>query len=291
MQIEINGLSKQYGNVLAVNEVDATLEFGVYGLLGENGAGKSTLMKMLCNLQNPTKGIVCLNGVDTRAMEEQYFELLGYLPQKFSYYPEYSIDNFLLFVGAVKGLTTSQIKEQADYLLKTFGLWEVKNKKMKTLSGGMKQRVGIVQALINNPKILILDEPTVGLDPTERAKFRNVIRSYAKDKIVILSTHIVNDIENIADKVLIMKEGRIIVNGTQEEILKYADIHVWQCVVNFLEADRITSNFQVVDQRNIDAENIQIRVISNSKPTSDAVRVELNLEDLYLSLFKEEQND
>ena len=291
MQIEINGLSKQYGNVHAVNEVDATLEFGVYGLLGENGAGKSTLMKMLCNLQNPTKGTVCLNGVDTRAMEEQYFELLGYLPQKFSYYPEYSIDNFLLFVGAVKGLTTSQIKEQADYLLKTFGLWEVKNKKMKTLSGGMKQRVGIVQALINNPKILILDEPTVGLDPTERAKFRNVIRSYAKDKIVILSTHIVNDIENIADKVLIMKEGRIIVNGTQEEILKYADIHVWQCVVNFLEADRITSNFQVVDQRNIDTENIQIRVISNSKPTSDAVRVELNLEDLYLSLFKEEQND
>ena len=291
MQIEINGLSKQYGNVLAVNEVDATLEFGVYGLLGENGAGKSTLMKLLCNLQNPTKGIVRLNGVDTRAMEEQYFELLGYLPQKFSYYPEYSIDNFLLFVGAVKGLTTSQIKEQTDSLLKIFGLWEVKNKKMKTLSGGMKQRVGIVQALINNPKILILDEPTVGLDPTERAKFRNVIRSYAKDKIVILSTHIVNDIENIADKVLIMKEGRIIVNGTQEEILKYADIHVWQCVVNFLEADRITSNFQVVDQRNIDIENIQIRVISNSKPTSDAVRVELNLEDLYLSLFKEEQND
>jgi ABC-type multidrug transport system, ATPase component len=291
MQIEINGLSKQYGNVLAVNEVDATLEFGVYGLLGENGAGKSTLMKLLCNLQNPTKGIVRLNGVDTRAMEEQYFELLGYLPQKFSYYPEYSIDNFLLFVGAVKGLTTSQIKEQTDSLLKIFGLWEVKNKKMKTLSGGMKQRVGIVQALINNPKILILDEPTVGLDPTERAKFRNVIRSYAKDKIVILSTHIVNDIENIADKVLIMKEGRIIVNGTQEEILKYADIHVWQCVVNFLEADRITSNFQVVDQRNIDIENVQIRVISNSKPTSDAVRVELNLEDLYLSLFKEEQND
>ena len=211
MELIIDRVSKQYNNKIAVDHISVKLQKGVYGLLGANGAGKTTLMRMLCGILKPTSGTITFDGVDVS--EEQYRAVLGYLPQDFGYYPEFTAMDFLLYFAALKGIPKVQAKRKANELLALVSLDDVGRKKIKTFSGGMKQRLGIAQALLNDPKLVILDEPTAGLDPKERVRFRNLIETLGKDSIVLLSTHIVSDIEHIADQVLMMKEGQLIFQG------------------------------------------------------------------------------
>lgn len=211
MELVIDRVSKQYKNRIAVDRVSATLHRGIYGLLGANGAGKTTLMRMLCGILTPTSGTISFNGADVSS--EAYRAVLGYLPQDFGYYPEFTAMDFLLYLAALKGIPNYTAKRRANELLELVSLQDVSRKKIKTFSGGMKQRLGIAQALLNDPKLLILDEPTAGLDPKERVRFRNLIEQLGKDSIVLLSTHIVSDIEHIADEILMMKDGQFIYQG------------------------------------------------------------------------------
>ena len=216
MELIIDRLSKQYRNKIAVDRISLTLHQGVYGLLGANGAGKTTLMRMLCGILRPTSGTVMFENMDVST--EDYRKELGYLPQDFGYYPNFTGRDFLMYMAVLKGMTKSRAQKRCAKLLDEVGLKEMGDKKIKTYSGGMKQRLGIAQALLSHPRILILDEPTAGLDPKERVRFRDMIAALGKESIVILSTHIVSDIEHIADRILLMKDGQIIFNGTQEEI-------------------------------------------------------------------------
>ncbi len=211
MELVIDRVSKQYQNQIAVDRVSVKLQKGVYGLLGANGAGKTTLMRMICGILKPTGGTIAYDGIDVG--EEAYRAILGYLPQDFGYYPEFGAMDFLLYLAALKGMPKAQAKRRTKELLELVSLQEVSRKKIRTFSGGMKQRLGIAQALLNDPKLLVLDEPTAGLDPKERVRFRNLIEKLGRDSIVLLSTHIVSDIEHIADEVLMMKEGQLIYQG------------------------------------------------------------------------------
>lgn len=211
MKLTIDRVSKQYKNLIAVDRISMHLTKGVYGLLGANGAGKTTLMRMICGILKPTGGTISYDGIDVGM--EAYRAILGYLPQDFGYYPEFSATDFLLYLAALKGIPKTQAKRKAEELLEFVSLQEVRHRKVKTFSGGMKQRLGIAQALLNEPKLLILDEPTAGLDPKERVRFRELMEDLGKESIVLLSTHIVSDIEHIADEILMMKDGQLIYQG------------------------------------------------------------------------------
>ena len=211
MELSIDRLTKQYQNKIAVDRISLRLNTGIYGLLGANGAGKTTLMRMVCGILKPTSGTITFDGFDVS--EERYRSMLGYLPQDFGYYPEFTGEDFLLYMAALKGMRKPQARRKTVELLKLVSLHDVAKKKIKTYSGGMKQRLGIAQALLNQPKLLVLDEPTAGLDPKERVRFRDLIKDLGKDSIVLLSTHIVSDIEHIADDILMMKSGQLIYQG------------------------------------------------------------------------------
>lgn len=215
MELVIDRVSKQFQNKIAVDGICLKLKKGVYGLLGANGAGKTTLMRMTCGILKPTKGTITFDGFDVST--EEYRACMGYLPQDFGYYPEFSGKDFLLYMAALKGLNKAQARRKSAELLEMVSLKEVSGKKIRTYSGGMKQRLGIAQALLNDPEFLVLDEPTAGLDPRERVRFRNLITEVGKNSIVLLSTHIVSDVEHIADSVLMMKDGQLIYQGKWEE--------------------------------------------------------------------------
>ena len=216
MELTIDRLTKQYKNKIAVDRLSFSLTKGVTGLLGANGAGKTTLIRMLCGILVPTSGEITYNGISVS--DEHYRNVLGYLPQEFGYYPEFTGKDFLMYFAALKGFTKKAAEVRVNELLELVGLSQVQKKKIKTYSGGMKQRLGIAQALINRPEVLILDEPTAGLDPKERVRFRNLIDEIGKESIVLLSTHIVSDIEHIADHIIMMKNGQIIWQGSHKEI-------------------------------------------------------------------------
>ena len=210
MELIARNLSKRYRDKMAVDGVSLQLAEGINGLLGANGAGKTTLMRMLCGILKPTSGNITLDGVDVS--REDYRAVLGYLPQDFGYYPDFTGMDFLLYLAALKGMSRPHAKRKAAELLELVGLSDVGKKKIRTYSGGMKQRLGIAQALLNDPRLLIVDEPTAGLDPKERVRFRNLLTELGKDTIVLLSTHIVSDLEHIANHMLMMSEGRIILD-------------------------------------------------------------------------------
>ena len=215
MELILDRVTKQYQNKIAVDRISLRMHPGVYGLLGTNGAGKTTLMRLICGILRCDSGTVALDGMDVSS--EEYRARLGYLPQDFGYYPEFSGMDFLIYIATLKGLAKSQARRRSAELLELVSLGEMGKKKVKTFSGGMKRRIGIAQAILNEPKILILDDPTAGLDPKERIRFSNIISDMGKDKIVLLSTHIVSDIEHIADKVLMMKDGQLIFQGEWQE--------------------------------------------------------------------------
>lgn len=288
MELSFDRLTKHYGNKIAVDCVSATLEPGVYGLLGANGAGKTTLMRMLCAILESTSGEVLFDGQDVISMGADYRNVLGYLPQDFGYYPNYTAMEFLMYIAALKGIPKKIARQRAKQLLEEVGLSNVANKKVGTFSGGMKQRVGIAQALLNNPDILILDEPTAGLDPKERVRFRNLLSDYAGDKIVILSTHIVSDIEAIADEVLLMKKGRFVLQGTVSKLIEKAKGKVWELTVLPEEARKWQEKTTVANLRH-EGKQVVLRIISDTMPTPEAVTCEATLEDLYLYYFPTEE--
>ena len=288
MELCIDRLTKQYRHKLAVDRVDLELHRGVYGLLGANGAGKTTLMRMLCGILTPTSGEIRWGGREIGSLGEEYRSLLGYLPQDFGYYPEFTAEKFLLYLAALKGLGKVQAGQKMLELLDLVGLSEERKHKIRTFSGGMKQRLGIAQALLNDPEILILDEPTAGLDPKERVRFRNLISACARDRIVLLSTHIVSDVEYIAGEILIMKEGRLIHRGAPDAITHEIDGKVWECRVDPARAEELCSRYNVGNLKNVGNKTI-LRIIKDEKPMEEAVPAEASLEDLYLYYFQEER--
>ena len=215
MKLSVDRITKQYKNKIAVDRLSFTLSEGVTGLLGANGAGKTTLMRMMSGILVPTGGEINADGIPVQS--EEYRALLGYLPQDFGYYPDFTARDLVRYIGALKGIEKRKAYSKTEELLELVGLSDVAGKKIRTFSGGMKQRVGIAQALINDPKILILDEPTAGLDPKERVRFRNLIADIGKDTIVLFSTHIVSDVEHIANNLLMMREGQLIYEGQWDE--------------------------------------------------------------------------
>ncbi len=216
MELVIDRVTKQYRNKIAVDRLSTVLKEGVYGLLGANGAGKTTLMRMICGIARIDSGEIRFDGEEIEKMGGRYRDLLGYLPQDFGYYPNFTAMEFMLYIASLKGLDRKFAKTRSRLLLQKVGLISEMRHKIKTFSGGMRQRLGIAQALLNDPEILVLDEPTAGLDPRERVRFRNMIAELGKDRIVILSTHIVSDVEEIADWIFFMKQGQFIAQGTME---------------------------------------------------------------------------
>lgn len=298
-RLELVGLEKTYGSKKqekrAVQNLTADFSHGVYGLLGENGAGKTTLMRMIVGILKPTQGQITCDGIPIEQLGGVYRSLLGYLPQDFGYYKEFSAVRFLNYIAALKAIEPDTAKERIEQLLETVGLTEERNKKLKTFSGGMLRRIGIAQALLNEPEILIMDEPTAGLDPRERVRFRNIISALGKDRIVILSTHIVSDIEYIADQIMIMKQGRLIQTGTPTQILEPVAGCVWNCIVSVKTAEELNAAYAVSNLRNYNGngaisvgtceEQVELRIVSKEKPHPDAVAVEPVLEDAYLYYY------
>lgn len=290
MELTISDLTKDFGSFRAVDQVTFTMHRGVYGLLGVNGAGKTTLMRMLTTLIHPTGGEIRWDGQDVFRMDSAYRKLLGYLPQDFGYYPDFSIYDYLMYIASIKGIRPAAAKQRALRLLKQVGLSQAGHKKMKTLSGGMKRRVGIAQAMLNDPKILILDEPTAGLDPNERIRFRNLISELSEDRIVLLSTHIVSDIEYIASEILLMKDGRITLSGTAEEVIASMPERVWLFSVPREQVDRYLAAYRVSNLKTTPA-GATLRVLSAECPAIGAVETAATLEDVFLHYFGESAGD
>jgi ABC-type multidrug transport system ATPase subunit len=283
-KLEIVNLTKTYNHKNANENINLTLESGVYGLLGPNGAGKTTLMKQIATLKQPTSGKILYNGKDINTLHDNYREVVGYLPQDFDAYKNFSAKEFLMYVAALKGIKNS--KKKVDELLNLVGLYEVRNKYVSKFSGGMKRRVGIAQALLNDPKILILDEPTAGLDPQERARFRNLLSQIGKETIVILSTHIISDIESIAKETIMIKDGKLLLQGNHREILDGMRGKVFSIKTsNETEVLDIQRQYKVINiQRGVD--NIELRLISDVMPKHENVKmIEPRFEDVYMFYF------
>ena len=287
MEIQLDNLTKQYGSRTAVDGVSIALKPGVYGLLGANGAGKTTLMRMICGVLEPSSGQIRADGKNIDQLGEKYYDRLGYMPQNFGYYPDFTAREFLLYMAAVKGLDKKRAGNRADELLSTVNLTKMAGKKIRSFSGGMKQRLGIAQAELNDPELLILDEPTAGLDPKERVRFRNLISDLARNKTVILSTHIVSDISYIADTILLMKNGRFILTGSVDEVTGSINGMVWETVTDEQTAKGLMSRFPVVNLHH-EYGLVRLRIVSSNKPHADAVQVKAGLEDLFLYHFGEE---
>lgn len=290
MELKFSNLTKEFGQFRAVNEVSYTMKNGVYGLLGVNGAGKTTLMRMLTTLMKPTSGQITWDEQEIFEMDGKYRKLLGYLPQDFGFYPDFSVYDYLMYIAALKGIRPAVAKQRVKELLKQVGLIKARHKKMKTLSGGMKRRAGIAQAMLNDPRILILDEPTAGLDPSERIRFRNLISELSEDRIVLLSTHIVSDVEYIANEILLMQDGQLTMSGTSEEVIASMPEQVWTFHVPKAQIEAYLKSYKVANVKTVPG-GAELRVLSPVRPNSSAVEVEPTLEDVFLYYFGESAGD
>lgn len=290
MELKITNLTKDFRKTRAVNGVNYTFCSGVYGLLGVNGAGKTTLMRMLTTLLNPTSGAITWDGEDIFKMDKEFRRLLGYLPQDFGAYPDFSVQDYLMYISTLKGMKPAAARARVAQMLELTGMTQFKGKKMKALSGGMKRRAGIAQAVLNDPQILILDEPTAGLDPSERIRFRNLISELASDRIVLLSTHIVSDVESAASQIILMKDGKFLVTGTAEELIASCPDRSWICDVPKGEVLACHQKYQVANVKTL-ADHAQLRILSKDSPMPGAVQEEASLEDVFLSYFGERSGD
>lgn len=290
MELKITNLTKDFRKTRAVNGVNYTFRSGVYGLLGVNGAGKTTLMRMLTTLLNPTSGAITWDGEDIFKMDKAFRRLLGYLPQDFGAYPDFSVQDYLMYISTMKGMKPAAARARVAQMLELTGMTQFKGKKMKALSGGMKRRAGIAQAVLNDPQILILDEPTAGLDPSERIRFRNLISELASDRIVLLSTHIVSDVESAASQIILMKDGKFLVTGTAEELIASCPDRSWICDVPKGEVLACHQKYRVANVKTL-ADHAQLRILSKDSPMQGAVQEEASLEDVFLSYFGERSGD
>lgn len=287
MELKINRLTKQYKDKLAVDSVSLKLTPGIWGLLGANGAGKTTMMRMVAGILKPTSGGVFYDGIDIADLGESYRDIFGYLPQTFGFYPEFTVRSYLEYMSALKGIGRKDASSKIESLLQMLALSDVKNKKIRRLSGGMQRRVGIAQALLNDPEILILDEPTSGLDPGERVRFRNILAEFAKDRIVLISTHIVSDVENIATRNAVMKDGRIIAAGSTDELVAAMKGRVWRTEVperDLLKCERLV---RVANIRSEPGGRAALRYLADTAVLPGSAQETPRLEDLYLWLFPE----
>lgn len=281
MELILNNINKAFGEKKAVSDISLKIGFGIHGLLGANGAGKTTLIRMICGVLEPTDGEIQLNGKSIDRLGEKYLENLGYQPQRFGYYPDFTGSEYIDYIGAVKGLSKAYTMEQANELFEVFQLSKMKKKKIKTYSGGMKQRLGLVQAMLNNPQILVLDEPTAGLDPKQRLILKNYISQISKEKIIILSTHITSDVQNIANNIIMMKSGEIICSRDETTLLNQLEGKVWEFIIDERELLEYMHKLAVICySRN--ADKIKLRVISENSPSEGAILSKPNLEDFYL---------
>ena len=284
MEIIIKNIRKEFKDKLAVDNFNATLNSGIYGLLGTNGAGKTTLMRILADVSNPSSGDILVNGESKSKLGDKYRDLIGYVPQNIGFYKNFTAEKFLYYVAALKGIDKKIEKSKVDELLKFVNLEKDRKRKIGKFSGGMKQRLGIAQALLNDPKILILDEPTAGLDPNERIRFKNLISQLSKDKIVILSTHIVSDIEFIANEILVMKEGKLVEKSSLEDILDIVRGKVYTLSVNEGDLENVQNKFKISSMMRTN-NGICARVVGDNKPDIKEfkyIEEEPNLEDVFL---------
>lgn len=290
MELKIENVKKSFQKKCAVNGVNITLQSGVIGLLGANGSGKTTLLRMLVGNIKPDEGHIYYDGVDIRKNYEAYVANLGYMPQHLGFYPEFTVMEFLDYMGMLKGLKKEYAKQRIHELLEALSLVDKQRKKIKTLSGGMLRRVGIAQSLLNNPKILILDEPTAGLDPKERIVLRNLIAHQSKDSLVILSTHIVSDVESIADEIVVMKEGSILLQESPAQILERVEGKVFEVCVSKEESGQLEQQYTIVNYHQVQ-EGMYLRLLAETLPHPNATVVPPTLDDLYLYYFDENEQE
>ncbi len=291
MELCMEHVSKQFKDVTAVDDVSLHITPGVWGLLGANGAGKTTLMRMIAGIMAPSSGEILYDGIPIRELKESYRDVFGYLPQEFGFYPEFTVKDYLEYVAVLKGLTPKDSKRRIHELLEQMTLSHVRNKKIIKLSGGMKRRVGIAQALLNEPEVLILDEPTSGLDPGERVRFRNLLSEFAHDRIVLISTHIVSDVEYIATQNAVMKGGKLIARGTTEELVRLVEGKIWTAQIPMNRLPEYERKLQIVNVRNEDAGQISIRYLAVEPYIEDSIPASPHLEDLYLWMFPQKNID
>lgn len=289
MELIINNISKKFKDKVAVDKFNVTLNEGIYGLLGPNGSGKTTLMRILADVSNPSSGDILVNGESKNKLGADYRDLIGYMPQNIGFYKNFTAEKYLYYVAALKGVDKQIEKSKIDELLHFVNLEKDRKRKIGKFSGGMKQRLGIAQAILNDPKILILDEPTAGLDPNERIRFKNLIAQLAKDKIVILSTHIVSDIEFIANEILVMKEGKLVEKSSLEDILNTVRGKVHTLSISESDLVKVESKFKISSMiRNHN--EINVRVVGDNKNDIKEFKhmeEEPNLEDVFLYYFNE----
>lgn len=286
MRLELNKLSKSYGKRTVVDEISHTMDCGVYGLLGVNGVGKTTLIRMISTLLQPSSGQILYEGTDISILGEEYRSVLGYLPQDFGFYPDLSVEDYMRYIATLKGILPKRARERTEVLLEKVSLLKDKKRKMGTLSGGMQRRAGIAQAMLNDPKILILDEPTAGLDPNERIRFRNLISELAEDRLVLLSTHIVSDVASVAKEILLMKDGKFLLTGSCDAILAGMDQKVWTVKCGKDRSEEEFRHHRVVNKKYSEA-GAEFRILAKEAPSSMAVLQEPTLEDAFLCYFGE----
>lgn len=284
MKLSVCNLTKDFGGKLAVNNVSFSLSHGVYGLLGPNGAGKTTLMKIMVDILDPSSGEVLLDGVRIKELDAGYRDKLGYMPQEIGVYKNFSAKKFLKYIAALKGITGKNADEKIEELLDLVGLKDVGRKKLGGFSGGMLRRIGIAQTLLNDPKILILDEPTAGLDPQERIRFRNIISELSENRIVLLSTHIISDMEFIAGEVIIMRSGSILKIDTTEKLLHEVEGKVWTAIVSHSELNGIKMQYTIgnIIQR---SNGIEVRIVGDQQPDFLCETAKPILEDVFSYYF------
>lgn len=288
-KIEIKHLNQYYGQKCALKDVNLTIHKGMFGLLGRNGAGKTTLMKVLATLLPKTEGSVSVCGIPLEDAA-RVRRITGYLPQEFSMYPNMTVYEAMDYLGVLSGLGSRERKELIPKLLSQVNLLEDKKKKVKALSGGMKRRLGIAQAILHNPQVLIVDEPTAGLDPEERVRFRNLLSEIAQERIVILSTHIVGDIEATCEQIAVLNEGEILYHGTVSNLIEMADGRVYTAQISKSELPRLKERYVVTSMLTL-GNNVMVRFIADNKPFEGAQCCEAGVEDAYMYLMHGERGD
>ena len=286
MKVSFQNLSKQYKGRYALKDFSTEFGEGVYGLLGAYGAGKTTLINLFVGILPSDGGRVLIDGKDAKELGSDFLSQIGYMPQYPIFYRDFTVMDFLMYMSALKGIPAGEGKKRALELLKIVNLLDAKDKKIGALSGGMRQRVGIVQAMLGNPKILILDEPTAGLDPGERIRFRNLISQFAQGRTILLATHIVSDVECIAKEIIILKEGILIARGTTDSLEQSIYGKVWEVTASANEAAKISNHYYVSNMKQQE-ESYLLRIVSDTQPMKEAKRILPNLEDVFLYYFGE----